>query len=208
MGKNKKKRASSEDSSSSSDESSDESDSSSLTSSSSSSPEKKARKDSTTSKTTKKKEKKKKKKKSKKKKKKLSKFEIEKISPADYYSRNSEFRAWIRSNDKIEKGFADMETKEAKSLFKKFVKKWNEKKLPKDFYRGSMITTGGGGEKGGFQWGFAGNMDAKTKSEIDAVKKGNEREAGSGKKEKDVVREPSKLEKSLRCVCVCLCVCV
>jgi len=205
MGKSKKRHSSSsssssEEDSSSSDESSDESDSS-LTSSSSSSPspEKKARKDSV-SKKKKKENKKKKKKKSKKKKKKSFKFEIEKISSSDYYSRNSEFRAWIRSNDKIEKEFADMETKDAKSLFKKFVKKWNEKKLPKDFYRGSITSAGSGGSGGGkaaFQWGFAANMDAKTKSEI-AVKKGNESEAGAGKKEKDVGREPSKLEKSLR----------
>ena len=209
MGKTKKKRAASSseddsDSSSSEDESSSSEEEDSFSSSSSPSPAKKSRKDSSSKKKKRKKEKKKKSKKNKKKKSskdaEKSKLDVPKISVDDYYSRNSEFRAWIKSNDKIGKTFADMETKEAKSLFKKFVKKWNEKKLSKDFYRGTLGGVGGGGEgggKSGFQWGFAQNMDSKTKSEIDAIKKGNEEEFGSGKRPKE--GPSSATSTSFRC---------
>ena len=205
MGKTKKKRAASSseddsDSSSSEDESSS-SEEDETSSSSSPSPAKKSKKDSAK----KKKRKKEKKKKSKKKKKnKAEKMDVPKISVDDYYSRNSEFRAWIKSNEKIGKTFADMETKEAKSLFKKFVKKWNEKKLSKDFYRGTLGGGGGNGDGGGmsgFQWGFAQNMDSKTKSEIDAIKRGNEEEFGSGKRLKDKEERDgaSSTSTTLRC---------
>jgi len=98
---------------------------------------------------------------------------VEKISKEDFYSRNSEFRAWIKGNLKIKKAFGDMETTEAKRLFAKFVRKWNSKKLAVEFYQEHQgITPAGQGATGSeFQWAFAQNMDAKTKSEIEAVRK-------------------------------------
>lgn len=57
-----------------------------------------------------------------------------KISKDDFYNKSLEFRAWLHDYKELQ--FESLSTTKAKVLFKKFVKKWNTKKLAKRYYRG------------------------------------------------------------------------
>lgn len=50
-----------------------------------------------------------------------------------YFSHNSEFRRWLAEEEGL--GADDIATDEARDLFRDFARKWNNCKLPMDFYR-------------------------------------------------------------------------
>ncbi|XP_013383255.1 uncharacterized protein LOC106153728 isoform X2 [Lingula anatina] len=57
-----------------------------------------------------------------------------KLCKADFLSKSTEFRTWLKEEKK--KQFEELSATKAKEMFKKFVKKWNKKTLPKKYYRG------------------------------------------------------------------------
>ncbi|PIK36253.1 hypothetical protein BSL78_26917 [Apostichopus japonicus] len=75
-----------------------------------------------------------------------------KISKDDYYSKNVEFRLWLMEEKKLAMG--DMKTTKAKSYFKKFVKRWNDGKLAKKYYKG-IDAADAKGSLTKYKWKFA-----------------------------------------------------
>lgn len=49
-------------------------------------------------------------------------------------SQNSEFQTWL--HEERDTHFNELSGEKARSYFKKFVKKWNEDRLPKKYYKG------------------------------------------------------------------------
>eukprot|EP00658_Telonema_sp_P-2_P055023 TRINITY_DN4375_c0_g1_i1.p1 TRINITY_DN4375_c0_g1~~TRINITY_DN4375_c0_g1_i1.p1 ORF type:complete len:334 (+),score=138.73 TRINITY_DN4375_c0_g1_i1:242-1243(+) len=88
------------------------------------------------------------------------------IGMADFFKRNTEFRVWM--TEKKGKFFDDQSSDENKKLFKKFVKLWNDRKLPDKLYQGVHNTGHDMNAMGRTKhvWGFAKKMDSKTKMEL------------------------------------------
>ncbi|KAJ3226917.1 hypothetical protein HK099_003869 [Clydaea vesicula] len=57
---------------------------------------------------------------------------FQEISSDDFYSKNKEFRLWLKGEKK--KHIDEISSKAAHKYFDKFVKRWNKRKLPKEFY--------------------------------------------------------------------------
>ena len=56
------------------------------------------------------------------------------ISEDDFFAKNPEYRVWLSEKEK--KAFGDLSDADARSYFKKFVKKWNAGELKEKFYKG------------------------------------------------------------------------
>ncbi|XP_077977110.1 uncharacterized protein LOC144432717 [Glandiceps talaboti] len=80
-----------------------------------------------------------------------------KISEEDYYNKALEFRTWLVE----EKGkyVDDLETSKARLLFKKFVKKWNKRRLPKKYYKGLDASDVAASSRTKFKWKFQGSQE-------------------------------------------------
>ncbi|XP_078674860.1 uncharacterized protein LOC144912925 [Branchiostoma floridae x Branchiostoma belcheri] len=82
----------------------------------------------------------------------------EKISMDDFYSRNAEFRSWL--HEKKGKYFDQLKSPQAKKLFKKFVKKWNKKKLDKKYYKGMDNLDTSASSKTNYKWKFTSTLSS------------------------------------------------
>ncbi|XP_035677098.1 uncharacterized protein LOC118416126 [Branchiostoma floridae] len=82
----------------------------------------------------------------------------DKISMDDFYSRNAEFRSWLQ--EKKGKYFDQLKSPQAKKLFKKFVKKWNKKKLDKKYYKGMDNLDTSASSKTNYKWKFTSTLSS------------------------------------------------
>lgn len=131
------------------------------------------------------------------------------ISTAEYFTKNAEFRIWLQ--EAKGKYFDDQTTKANRELFKKFVKKWNAKKLHAKFYSGvhnnnQDLTSG----RTSHVWGFAKKMDSSTKIQLESARDRVEsqtetgREYGGRSKESNVfgqeglAKNPAELQEEAR----------
>lgn len=65
-------------------------------------------------------------------------LDFKELSNDDYYSKNNEFSTWLKEERGI--FFSDLSSEEARKLFSRFVKDWNNQKLQSRYYEG--ITSG------------------------------------------------------------------
>ena len=100
------------------------------------------------------------------------------ISEADYFLRTKEFQLWLQE---ARKTFLDeIPAEEARSLFKKFVAKWNAKELPPKYYVGLPGDASGGATRASrHQWGFAAKLTEQERFQLDRAKEKVEPEAPS-----------------------------
>lgn len=76
---------------------------------------------------------------------------IEPIDSDSYFTKNSEFAAWLKEA----KGrfFSEQSTEENRAMFEEFVAAWNGGRLPARYYKGEV---GGGAQRTSHQWGIKG----------------------------------------------------
>ncbi|KAJ1989916.1 hypothetical protein H4R33_001914, partial [Dimargaris cristalligena] len=82
---------------------------------------------------------------------------VKPIGPEDFYARNSEFRLWLLRKKSVY--FDELDSKEARSYFKKFVTKWNAGELSGKYYSGIKSSDLDSRAKTRYEWGFTKNMD-------------------------------------------------
>lgn len=92
-----------------------------------------------------------------------------KITKADYFLRQTEFRVWLAQtkNQYVE----ELSTDEAMELFQdKFAKKWNHGKLSKIFYEGLPDAMVEETKRTRHRWEFVANLGDKEKLELESAK--------------------------------------
>ncbi|KAI8967497.1 hypothetical protein BDF20DRAFT_829275, partial [Mycotypha africana] len=88
------------------------------------------------------------------------------IDEDDYYEKSTEFRLWLRESKHIY--FDELEAKEARRYFKKFVKKWNQHELKEKYYQGFNSSAQlEASESTRYKWAFANKLN---KFELDTVR--------------------------------------
>jgi len=92
--------------------------------------------------------------------------EVPQITEADYFAKNPEFRVWL--SDKQGKAFGDLTDADARSRFKKFLKKWNAGDLKDKYYKGITYSELPSNARTTHAWGFA--KKVKGSFELDSVK--------------------------------------
>lgn len=75
------------------------------------------------------------------------------ISEDDFFAKNPEYRVWLSEKEK--KAFGDLSDADARSYFKKFVKKWNAGELKEKFYKGITYSELPTHARTTHTWGFA-----------------------------------------------------
>ncbi|CAO3642183.1 unnamed protein product [Cunninghamella blakesleeana] len=90
---------------------------------------------------------------------------IEPITSDDYFEKASEFRIWLK--EKKHKYFNELDSSDARSYFKKFVKAWNKYELDEKYYKGISSTHVSHSDSTSYKWSFAKNLNTE---EIDYVK--------------------------------------
>ncbi|PRW33547.1 pentatricopeptide repeat-containing mitochondrial [Chlorella sorokiniana] len=75
--------------------------------------------------------------------------QIEPIDSDSYFTKNSEFAAWLKES----KGrfFSEQSTEENRAMFEDFVVAWNGRRLPARYYKGEV---GAGAARTSHQWGI------------------------------------------------------
>ncbi|KAI8925595.1 hypothetical protein BC831DRAFT_460211 [Entophlyctis helioformis] len=76
--------------------------------------------------------------------------EHELITDADYFAKSAEFQVWLNTEQKLR--FGELESSEARSLFHKFVKRWNRGKLADRYYSGIQPTELTSSERTSYKW--------------------------------------------------------
>lgn len=111
------------------------------------------------------------------------------ISTDDYFRMNDEFRHWLsqreddenressRERKKTKKRslrFMDLSDREAKKLFRKFVRRWNDGRLDREYYDGkiSRSTETNASERTSYRWGFAAQLDddERARMQLDTIR--------------------------------------
>ncbi|KAJ3054172.1 hypothetical protein HK097_002494 [Rhizophlyctis rosea] len=92
---------------------------------------------------------------------------IPKISEDDYYNKSTEFQMWLREEKKLY--FFDLSGEEARSYFKKFVRRWNKARLSSKYYKKMLASEIPAAEKSGFKWKFKNTSEADLDNARDSI---------------------------------------
>ncbi|KAI8328992.1 hypothetical protein BC941DRAFT_385149 [Chlamydoabsidia padenii] len=82
---------------------------------------------------------------------------IKPITEDDYFEKASEYRIWLK--EKKRKYFNELDAKDARYYFKKFVKAWNRYELEDKYYKGINSAHVASSDTTSYKWSFAKNVD-------------------------------------------------
>ncbi|SAL95186.1 hypothetical protein [Absidia glauca] len=82
---------------------------------------------------------------------------IKPITDDDYFEKASEYRIWLK--EKKKKYFNELDAKDARYYFKKFVKAWNRYELEDKYYQGINSAHVSSSDTTSYKWSFAENVD-------------------------------------------------
>lgn len=85
----------------------------------------------------------------------LLRYGVDEIGEDDYYVRSAEFKAWLA--DTKRKYLDEISSREARRYFERFIRRWNDGRLPDDYYKGtirSAAASAGSSSQTRHRWGF------------------------------------------------------
>ncbi|SPO24229.1 uncharacterized protein UTRI_03497 [Ustilago trichophora] len=96
----------------------------------------------------------------------LLKFGVAKLTEEDYFIRATEFKAWL--SESKGKYLDEISSKDARRLFERFVRRWNEAKLPDEYYAGkvrSSSAAAGSSSQTRHRWAFTSKASYSSKEQ-------------------------------------------
>ncbi|KAG1474796.1 hypothetical protein G6F56_000131 [Rhizopus delemar] len=94
-----------------------------------------------------------------------SRKEVQPIDEDDYFEKATEFRLWLKEHK--DRYFDELNSKDARHYFKKFVKKWNRNELEGKYYKGLNSSQLDSSDVTRYKWSFAKSLD---KMEMDTIR--------------------------------------
>ncbi len=91
----------------------------------------------------------------------LVRFSAPQLSSEDYFSRSIEFKSWL--SESKNKYLDEISSSEARRYFDRFVRRWNDGKLPEPYYKGSISAGGSASETTRHKWSFTNSKEEKEK---------------------------------------------
>lgn len=97
----------------------------------------------------------------------LLQFNAPPLTADDYFSRSYEFKSWLLSRKSLY--LDEISSQEARRYFSRFVRYWNDGRLPDEYYTGKLRGVGGSGGQTRHKWAFGREVEKELEKVRDSV---------------------------------------